>query len=119
MTFLSNVSAEIFVVCRDFLAPKHIDPKFLDPRHVFKDLSASVAGAPEKGTSAANAQANVFKPEKKRRQREGYADGDYTLHRKASVSEFVKSTDPISILGSVNQFTFTSDEEKGWVRLTV
>jgi AdoMet-dependent rRNA methyltransferase SPB1 len=33
-----NVSAEIFVVCTNYKAPKKIDPKLLDPRHVFKDL---------------------------------------------------------------------------------
>jgi AdoMet-dependent rRNA methyltransferase SPB1 len=113
----SNVSAEIFVVCRDFLAPKHIDPKFLDPRHVFKDLSASVAGAPEKGLSAGNAQANVFQPEKKRRHRDGYAEGDYTLHSKTGVSDFIKGADPIAVLGAVSQLTFDTDEEKGSVTL--
>jgi AdoMet-dependent rRNA methyltransferase SPB1 len=116
----SNVSAEIFVVCRDYLAPKHIDPKFLDPRHVFKDLSATVAGtgASEKAV-AASAQANVFAPEKKRRHRDGYADGDYTLHRAAPVAEFVRAVDPIAVLGAVSQLTFASDEEKGWVRLSL
>lgn len=107
----SNVSAEIFVVCRDFHAPKHIDPKFLDPKHVFKDLSASsVTG--DKGASANNVQANVFQPEKSRRKRDGYADGDYTLFAKVGVSEFVKSVDPIAVLGSVNQMVFETEEEK-------
>lgn len=109
---LSNVSAEIFVVCREFLAPKYIDPKFLDPKHVFKELTATTASGADKGTSANNAHENVFKPEKKRRQREGYADGDYTLHKKATASDFIHGTDPIALLGTINQITFGTDEEK-------
>ncbi|KAI0313545.1 FtsJ-domain-containing protein [Amylostereum chailletii] len=113
-----NVSAEIFVVCRDFHAPKHVDPKFLDPTHVFKDLAASVASG-DKGTSAGNLQANVFQPEKKRRKRDGYQDGDYILFKKVPVSDFVRSSDPISVLGSVNKMTFESDEEKGWAAMNL
>ncbi|KII93549.1 hypothetical protein PLICRDRAFT_26721 [Plicaturopsis crispa FD-325 SS-3] len=109
-----NVSAEIFVVCRDFLAPKHIDPKFLDPKHVFKDLAASAPGA-DKGTSANNAQANVFQPEKKRRKRDGYDDGDYTLFKKVSAGEFVRNADPIALLGTVNKIAFETEEEKEWL----
>lgn len=110
-----NVSAEIFVVCRDFLAPKHIDPKFLDPKHVFKDLTASAPSGTDKGTSVNNAQANVFQPEKKRRKRDGYDDGDYTLFKKISGADFVKSMDPISLLGTANKITFETEEEKGYV----
>lgn len=33
-----TVSAEIFVVCRDFIAPKKIDPRLLDPSFVFKEV---------------------------------------------------------------------------------
>ncbi|KAJ7631105.1 Spb1 C-terminal domain-containing protein [Roridomyces roridus] len=113
-----NVSAEIFVVCRDFLAPKHIDPKFLDPKHVFKDLSSSVSGT-DKGTSANNAQANVFQPEKKRRKRDGYDDGDYTLFKAVPVSDFVTSAEPIGILGTVNKMTFLTEEEKAWYAMDI
>lgn len=105
------MSAEIFVVCRDFLAPKHIDPKFLDPRHVFKDIGAAEPGI-DKGSSANNAQANVFQPEKKRRHRDGYADGDYTLFKTLSASDFVRGADPIVVLGTGNRITFITEEEK-------
>ncbi|KAI6132743.1 FtsJ-like methyltransferase-domain-containing protein [Pisolithus croceorrhizus] len=113
-----NVSAEIFVVCRDFLAPRHIDPKFLDPKHVFKDLSASSASGLDKGSSANNAHQNVFMPEKKRRKRDGYDDGDYTLFRQVPAGDFVRSTEPISVLGLANKIVFQSGEEKGWLDLS-
>lgn len=134
-----NVSAEIFVVCRDFIAPKHIDPKFLDSKHVFKDVSslpASITAAPTDPSSSTatttpvastsssaaaaarmasggNMQTNVFMPEKKRRNREGYAEGDYTLFHKGRAEDFVKGVDPVSALGSLNKIEFVSDEEKG------
>ncbi|TDL28368.1 FtsJ-domain-containing protein [Rickenella mellea] len=110
-----NVSAEIFVVCREFLAPKHIDPKFLDPKHVFKDLSLSLPSGADKGSSANNVQANVFQPEKKRRHRDGYADGDYTLFKRGNVADFIKGDDPIALLGTVSQMVFETDEEKSWL----
>ncbi|KAI1793875.1 Spb1 C-terminal domain-containing protein [Ganoderma leucocontextum] len=110
-----NVSAEIFVVCRDFLAPKHIDPKFLDPKHVFKELTAS---APADGQATAkNAQANVFQPEKKRRHRDGYVDGDYTLYKDSGAADFIRCQDPITFLGTYNKITFKTEEEKEWQKL--
>ncbi|OMP87942.1 AdoMet-dependent rRNA methyltransferase SPB1 [Diplodia seriata] len=91
-----NVSAEIFVVCRGFKAPKHLDPKFVDPRHVFAELAAP----------APNNEAKVFNPEVKKRKREGYEEGDYTQFHEATVSEFVQTTDPIAMLGSMNKLSF-------------
>lgn len=61
-----NVSAEIFVVCRGFKAPKRIDPRLLDPRSVFEDLAEP----------APNNEAKVYNPEVKKRKREGYEEGD-------------------------------------------
>ncbi|KAF8974023.1 Spb1 C-terminal domain-containing protein [Flammula alnicola] len=113
-----NVSAEIFVVCRDFLAPKHIDPKFLDPKHVFKDLASTIAPGGS-GISAGNAESNVFYPEKKRRHRDGYADGDYILFKSIPSSAFVLGDDPITVLGSGNKITFLSEEEKEWLSLDI
>ena len=91
-----NVSAEIFVVCRGFKAPKKIDPRFLDPRSVFAELS----------NPTPNNEAKVFNPEVKKRKREGYEEGDYTQFREALASEFVQTTDPIAMLGSLNRFHF-------------
>ncbi|KAH7107089.1 FtsJ-domain-containing protein [Auriculariales sp. MPI-PUGE-AT-0066] len=110
-----NVSAEIFVVCREFKAPKTIDPKFLDPKHVFKELTAAASSS--KNALAANAQLNVFQPEKKRRQREGYEDGDYTLYKETGITDFIHAQDPIMTLGTVNRFTFKEDEEKEWLTM--
>lgn len=135
-----NVSAEIFVVCRDFIAPKHIDPKFLDPKHVFKDVAplptsitevedSGKPGATATGSSTIqsvnaaarlannpHAESNVYNPEKKRRQRQGYADGDYTLFHKASAHDFIYAPDPVQILGTMNQIEFSTDEEKAWLK---
>ncbi|WVQ71638.1 AdoMet-dependent rRNA methyltransferase SPB1 [Cryptococcus sp. DSM 104548] len=136
-----NVSAEIFVVCRDFIAPKHIDPKFLDPKHVFKDYTslptsitepvAAASGPSVSATSSStatdaaaaarlsannHAHSNVYNPEKKRRHREGYAEGDYTLHHTASAADFVKGQDPVLLLGGMNKIEFLTDEEKGWLK---
>jgi AdoMet-dependent rRNA methyltransferase SPB1 len=91
-----NVSAEIFVVCRGFKAPKRIDPKFLDPKHVFEEVQEPTP----------NNEAKVFNPEKKKRKREGYEEGDYTQHKEIPVSDFIHTTDPIAILGTVNKLSF-------------
>lgn len=91
-----NVSAEIFVVCRGFRAPKRIDPKFLDPRSVFAELS----------DPSPNNEAKVFNPEKKKRKRDGYQEGDYIQFKEAPASNFIQTTDPIAILGSLNKLSF-------------
>ena len=95
-----NVSAEIFLVCSGFKAPKRIDPKFLDPRSVFAELS----------NPTPNNEAKVFNPEKKKRKREGYEEGEYTQFKEASASEYIQTTDPIAMLGSLNKLTF--DQQK-------
>lgn len=91
-----NVSAEIFVVCKGFKAPKYIDPKFLDPRSVFAELSDPTP----------NNEAKVFNPEKKKRKREGYEEGNYTQYKEAPASDFIQTTDPIAMLGNLNRLTF-------------
>lgn len=92
-----NVSAEIFVVARDYKAPKVLDPRLLDPRSVFAELAGATP----------NNEAKVYNPEQKKRKRDGYDEGDYTLYKEASASEFIQTTDPLAILGQYNKLTFT------------
>lgn len=91
-----NVSAEIFVVCRGFKAPKRIDPQFLDPRSVFAELSDPTP----------NNEAKVYNPEIKKRKRDGYEEGNYTQFKEVTASEFIQTIDPIEILGSKNKLSF-------------
>ena len=91
-----NVSAEVFVVCRGFKAPKKIDPKFLDPRSVFAELSDPTP----------NNEAKVFEPEKKKRKREGYEEGNYIQFKETPASEFIQTSDPIAMLATFNKFVF-------------
>ncbi|KAJ1737527.1 AdoMet-dependent rRNA methyltransferase spb1 [Coemansia sp. Benny D160-2] len=97
-----NVSAEIFVVCQDYIAPKKIDPRILDAKYVFEDLLLK----------SAQTSTDIFAPEtgKKKRHREGYEDGDVTMHKKIDAIEFIKSKDPAGTLGDANEMVFESEE---------
>ena len=92
-----TVSAEIFVVCQGFKAPSRIDPRFLDARAVFADLSAPTP----------NHEAKVFDPEKKRRRREGYDNNSgLLLYKQLPAHEFIETNDPVAMLGSLNELSF-------------
>ena len=88
-----NVSAETFYVCRGYKAPKHMDPRFLDPKYAFAEVEAA----------AVNNEAKVFNPEKKKRKRDGYEEGDWTKFHEVAASEFIQTQDPIQMLGSLNR----------------
>lgn len=90
-----NVSAEVFVVCRGFKAPRHIDPKFLDPRSVFAELP----------DPAPNNEAKVFNPDKQKRKRDGFEEGNYTQFKEAPAYEFIQTSDPIAMLGSLSRLS--------------
>ncbi|KAI5950668.1 SPB1 [Candida theae] len=98
-----NVSAEIFVVCRGFKAPKKLDPRLLDPREVFEELNDK---------KSVNNEEKVFNPEKKRRQRQGYEEGDYTLFHTMPIMQFIKEDDPINQLGQLNKFDIDESDHE-------
>lgn len=106
-----NVSAEIFVVCQKFKNLKRIDPKFLNPQYVFKDLEPVGTGQNMVGTSSQNLLENVVNPDKARRKREGYEEGNYTLYKTIGADDYIRATDAIAILGSYNRITFDSEAD--------
>jgi AdoMet-dependent rRNA methyltransferase SPB1 len=94
-----GTSAEIFAVCEGFLAPKQLDPRFLDPKHVFKALDAPA----EKEL--------YFGQKRAKRHREGYDDGLNVLYRKAPVNDFLRSDNPTQVLANNHQLEFDADTE--------
>ena len=97
-----NVSAEIFVVCKGFKAPKKMDPRLLDPKEVFEELP----DGPQ------NMEAKVYNPEKKVRKREGYDEGDNLLYNTAPIMDFIKTEDPITMLGKLNKFDLDPEDDE-------
>ncbi len=89
-----NESAEIFVVCWGYKDPKKIDPRLLDPKHVFKEVQTE------------QKKEDVFHEKLGKRQRGGYEDGVTILYKDVSVADFVKSADPVQMLTDYNAFKF-------------
>lgn len=103
-----NESAEIFVVCQYYIAPNKIDPKFMDPKHVFEDLEI------EPGNKL-----NVFHPEKtKKGKAEGYPENDATLYHTVSVLDFVKHENAIDILQTASAIIFDDEAIKSHEKTT-
>ncbi|XP_060553527.1 pre-rRNA 2'-O-ribose RNA methyltransferase FTSJ3-like [Ruditapes philippinarum] len=93
-----NESAEIFVVCQNYLAPNRIDPKFLDAKSVFKDIE-------DEPTQSIN----LIHPEKQTRHRDGYPEGDYTLFHTLKVSEFITSDNYLELLADASEVKFDDE----------
>lgn len=98
------VSAEIFVVCMGYKKPDKIDPKLLDLKNVFKELE-------DVTKNQASMMNDLMHPEKRKRHRTGYADGDYTLFTAKDAWEFISSDDYVSVLSNSNKLEFTSLKE--------
>mmetsp|Transcript_8139 Transcript_8139/g.34217 ORF Transcript_8139/g.34217 Transcript_8139/m.34217 type:complete len:850 (+) Transcript_8139:53-2602(+) len=102
-----NTSAEIFVVCQGYLAPKHLDPRFLDPKHVFKELDA-----PAQSSGMAVDQLLKMGTGKKIRNRGGYEDGITVLFKTCPVSRFIEEDRPVEQLAAMNVLSFEDEESK-------
>ena len=89
-----NESAEIFVVCQNYKSPDKIDPKFLDPRHVFSEIDEE----------ADKEYSFLMNPEKRKKApAEGYETGQTLLYRKTKASEFIMGDKPIHVLENCHE----------------
>ena len=101
-----TVSAEIFVVCQGYKAPPSIDPKFFDPRFVFKDVED-----PKSSSKTSSVKELLEGHLQRDRSRSGYEDDATTLYKERTLSDFITSTDPIAFLGDTNRIVV--DEQVG------
>ncbi|GLD93750.1 hypothetical protein PINS_up002355 [Pythium insidiosum] len=97
-----NESAEIFVVCEQYLAPHSIDPKLFDPKFVFDQLDSQ-----EKKITIFHPKFGVQK-----RHRDGYDEAlGMTLTNECSVSQFVDASDPIRLLTDATAILFRAEDD--------
>eukprot|EP00771_Trimastix_marina_P000079 gnl/Trimastix_PCT/1082.p1 GENE.gnl/Trimastix_PCT/1082~~gnl/Trimastix_PCT/1082.p1 ORF type:complete len:795 (-),score=303.06 gnl/Trimastix_PCT/1082:96-2480(-) len=89
-----DTSAEIFVVCRNYIAPRSPDPKLVDPEYVF-------------AVQTEEKDVNLFKAERnKKPNRQGYADGVRTLRVAPSVLEFFLANKFHTVLATAHELVF-------------
>jgi AdoMet-dependent rRNA methyltransferase SPB1 len=100
-------SAEIFLVCLKYLNPTTIDPKLLDPNHVFKEVTDPNGGT--SGSSKVDVLHKKYELHNKRH-RSGYDDDAGVLLKKTcTVTQFVQSKDPVRLLTDMNEFIYTPE----------
>jgi len=101
-------SAEIFVVCTGYLAPQRVDPKLLDPKHVFAALGGGLDD--RKPLSVLHPKAGG---KKKTRQRQGYADGGsdaLLVQPRLDARAFLAHDDATQILAERSEITFVDGD---------
>ncbi|MCO5597977.1 hypothetical protein L7F22_052066 [Adiantum nelumboides] len=87
-------SAEIYVICLRYRAPAKIDPRLLDVKHLFQDI----AEPPQ--------IVDVLRGTKQKRHREGYEEGNTTLWKECSASNFIWAEKPLELLGTITSIIF-------------
>ncbi|KAB8100630.1 hypothetical protein EE612_031204 [Oryza sativa] len=91
-----STSAEIYIICLRYKAPAKIQPELLDIKHLF-----SVDPDPKKVR-------DPLKPDRQKRNRDGYEEGNTTLRKVGLASDFIWSEGqtPLEFLGSFNAISF-------------
>ncbi|KAL4457861.1 hypothetical protein ABPG75_012726 [Micractinium tetrahymenae] len=102
-----NTSAEIFVVCSGYKAPAKIDPRLLDPKHLFQE----VQDAPR----VMGPDALIKQKIKQTRFREGYEDGISTTHKVLPAAAFIAGDSPIEMLGQFTAIAIEGPNSEGEV----
>ena len=87
-----GTSAEIYVVCQGFLAPRKVDSRLLDPRHLFAEYEG-----PKQAI-------DVLSHAKRPRTRSGYEDGVSALYKECPAETFILCDKPAELLGQYHTF---------------
>lgn len=98
-------SAEIFVVCGGYKAPKHIDPKMFQAQSVFADVGE------EKIVSASGA---LVTP--KTNVPQGYDEFATISHRVGRMSDFLSCKDPKDFLRSHQEIRFVDEDDRRFLK---
>lgn len=98
-------SAEIFVVCAGYKAPKHIDSAMFNAQHVFSDVGEEKLLTPSGLLVAPKSNVPM-----------GYNEFATVSHHVASFSEFVRCADPKAFLKTHHELRFAGAEDKQYLR---
>ena len=101
-------AAEVFVVCSEYKAPKHIDPKLLDPKFALKQLE-------EEDEMKSNAVKSIKAMFDQKKQRGGYNYN--TLFLKRSFKEFIECSNPYQFLFETNKIVAEDEESQQYLKV--
>jgi AdoMet-dependent rRNA methyltransferase SPB1 len=106
-------SAEIFLVAENYKAPAKLDPRLLDPKHIFEAVDGQTTGA-DGSTATVNVMSKKWDSKLKQRRRSGYdmEHLDATMRHIEPIVEFVKADmkKAVQMLSTSTGFGFTSSE---------
>ena len=101
-------AAEIFVVCSNYKAPAHIDPKLLDPKYALKQLE-------EEDEMKSNAIKSIKAMFDKKKHRSGY--NTESFYNKKTFKEFIECSNPYQFLIDNNKIEIKTDDCKEYVKV--
>ena len=101
-------AAEVFVVCSEYKAPRHIDPKLLDPKFALKQLE-------EEDEMKSNTVKSIKALFEQKKQRGGY--NSESMYIKRSFKEFIECQNPYQFVFETNQILTDDDDSKEYIKL--
>ena len=101
-------AAEVFVVCSEYKAPRHIDPKLLDPKFALKQLE-------EEDEMKSNTVKSIKALFEQKKQRGGY--NSESMYIKRSFKEFIECQNPYQFVFETNQILTDDDDSKEYINL--
>ena len=99
-----NQSAEIFVVCSRYRAPDSIDPRFFEPKWVFKNSEGDFLR--EMADNNVNSIRKVFEEKRRNIFRD---DAPGNLFKRVGIRDFVFGDNPYAVFAEFNQIDTAED----------